>query len=495
MTQVNKAQVQAELTKIGLKKGDNLIVHSSLSSIGKVKGGADTIIDAILDIIGSDGNLVMPTFGSDGAVFNPKESNTNLGIIPIAMMKRKEAVRSKHPLASVAAIGPKAEWLIKDHEKTSVAHGKNTPYAKLSEINGKILLLGVDQDRNTFLHTIEETLQLPYLKPKKAKYLDEKGKTKTLISKYFPGPHRNFIGLQAWIEKQGLTQKGKVGNSVAQLIPMKPLFDKLVPELKEKPNLFISGNNNLPDAVWQNADLFRETFEKEAFTLCADSQYAGQYIEEITDNLKKFGIDNIVLSYINNTPWNRVHPKKRKWYLNGLKNNDIKAIAIRFPFFDSESNVDVIAEANVKTVILPSTTKYQDIIKAGLKNCDIYFENVMATGEQLTDIFEEMNKMDINVKLAFNPLNFVKTGQNPFLSTYLKTISKRHISALFINDGLATGERSQLENGLAEIKELISILRCKSFPGLFILQGKNYKSFKETAIKFCDILKELGEAQ
>jgi len=74
-----------------------------------------------------------------------------------------------------------------------------------------------------------------------------------------------------------------------------------------------------------------------------------------------------------------------------------------------------------------------------------------------------------------------------------KTKVRKYIGALFVNDGLATGERTKLEEGLGEIKELISILRCKSFNGLFILQAHQSGFFVDTALRFSSILKEIGQ--
>ena len=107
---------------------------------------------------------------------------------------------------------------------------------------------------------------------------------------------------------------------------------------------------------------------------------------------------------------------------------------------------------------------------------------------------EKHAKHTTHVKAAFNPLEFVRTGEGPFLGTYSKTKIKKYIGLMFINDGLATGEQTALEEGLAEIKELISILRSRSFSGTFVLQSPNRQNFEKTAIKFFDILNELGKA-
>jgi aminoglycoside 3-N-acetyltransferase len=489
MDVITKKDIVQSLKKLGLEKGDSVIVHSALSSIGKVAGGADTVIEALLETVGVQGTVMVPTFGSKDKVFDPKKSETNLGIIPQAFWKRKDALRSWHPLASVAAIGAKAKWFVEGHEAAKIAHGHNSPYTKLAEVGGKMLLLGVDQDRNTCLHTAEELARLPYLKTAKASYLAANGKTVAKACPYFPGPHRNFIGLQSWLESSGLVSSAMIGSAVARLMPVKPLLAALLKRLKNEPSLFISENPNLADGIWQNADILRAQLNREAFTLAADSQYAGRYLEEAADNLKRFGIDNIVLSFVNGVAWNHIDSKTRKWHLQGLRLASIRIAAIKLTNPAPDDVVPLVKEAKAGAVIVASTVGADIIGKIASSKVKVYVENIRISANSAVKLMNSLS----NVQIAFNPLEFVQVGENPFLQTYTRTSVKRHIGLMYINDGLATGQRTNLENGLAETKELISILRCKSFNGLFVLQSPDCESFGQNARSFMAFLKELGE--
>ncbi|MFH1614523.1 MAG: AAC(3) family N-acetyltransferase [Planctomycetota bacterium] len=492
MNTVSKNDIINGLRRIGLAKGDHVIVHSALSSFGRVRGGAEALIEALLEAVGAEGTVLVPTFGCSDKVFDPARSETGLGMIPQALWKKKGALRSRHPLASVAAIGKKAEWLIKNHENARIAHGKNTPYYRLAQIGGKILFLGVDQDRSTFMHTIEELAELEYLKPAKGKYMDSRGRIKTKTWPYFPGPHRNFIGIQSWLESQGLVAKTRIGNCIAQLMTAGNLLNAISERLKIEPNLFISDNPNLPDGVRQNADLLRAEFKKESFTLAADSQYAGRYFEQITGNLKRFGIDNIVLSYVNNTLWGGIDSRKRKWYLQGLKLAGVRINALRVPVLYPDKALTLLKESKAGILIVPSSSSRDDISRVSAENFAVHVENTALNSAQTKHLMAGLSRGNDKIALAFNPLNFVQAGDNPFLYTYTKARVKRYTGSLFINDGLATGQRTNLEEGLAEIKELISIFRCRSFAGLFILQGPGPGSFVKTAEKFISLLRELG---
>jgi aminoglycoside 3-N-acetyltransferase len=493
MKTITKRDIVQGLNKLGLSQGDHVIVHSSLGSFGQVTGGVKTVIDALLEVVGKDGTIMVPTFGCTDDVFDSAKSQTNLGAVPRAVWTRKQAFRSRHPLASVAAIGKQAQWLIKDHENSGTAHGVDTPYTKIAEIDGKILLLGVDQDRSTFLHAAEELAGLPYLKPEKGAYVDNYGNIRKKIWQYFPGPHRNFIGLQSWLESIGLIKKIRIGSCLAQLMPAKEMLDMLVKRLKTDPGLFISKNPNLQDAILQNADILRNMYGKESFTLAADSLFAGRYLEQIIDNIKHFGIDNILLSFVNGKSWDSIDANTRRWYLRGLKLAKINIIAIKLQTFIPENAITLLKECKTNTLIVNSSNPKEDVIKVSNAGYKVYIENNDLSGKRTTNLIKIFSKENSNISLAFNPLSFVKAGENPFLETYCKTHIKRYIDLLYINDGISTGDRTPLEQGLAEIKELISILRCRSFNGIFALQGSSAETFGETVVKFISLLKELGQ--
>ncbi len=493
---MTKKDIIKGLRTLGLAPGDHVLVHSALSSFGHVAGGADAVIDALLEAVAPGGTVLVPTFPDPPVdLFDPGKTETDLGTIPRAFRNRKEAVRSLHPLASVAAIGPKARWFVEGHADARTAHGHGTPYHKLCELNGKVLLLGVDQDRSTFLHMAEALARMPYLRPAKASFIDASGRKRTKTWPWFPGPHRDFIGLQKWLEEAGLTKKTAIGSCVAQLMPCGPLVDALLDRLAADPALFLTDNPNLPDGIEQRADLLRATLSRESFTPAADSQFAGQYMEEIVENLQQFGIDHVVLSFVNDVPWDALPDAKRKWYLRGLRMAKIKVAALKLPILVADKAQALAKEAGAQAIIVPSTAPARAVANATAAGIDVYVENAGITGAEAAGLMEahEKSRHKARVELAFNPLAFVQVGENPFLGVYSQTRIKRHIGLLYVNDGLATGQRTLLEEGLAEIKELISILRSRSFAGLFVLQSQGPGEFRKTATTFLNMLETLGQ--
>ena len=166
---VRKEDIKEGLKSVGLHEGDVVLVHSSLSSFGYVEGGADAVIDALLETVGSTGTVVVPTFCGDPVemeigvktVFDVANSpvGKSIGIIPEVFRKRKGAMRSQHICHSVAAIGPQAEYLMGEGVS---AYGPNSSFDRLYELDSWNLFLGYGFNSCTALHMPEEHLKVPF---------------------------------------------------------------------------------------------------------------------------------------------------------------------------------------------------------------------------------------------------------------------------------------------------------------------------------------------
>ncbi len=217
MPDLTRADIVAGLQALGLAVGDRVLVHSSLSALGRVEGGAETVIDALLEAVGSAGLVVVPTFGGRQP-FDRRRTPTSLGQIPDKFWRRAEAVRSLHPSHSVAAIGQGAAELIADHEQAPTAYGEGTPYHRLATSGGKVLFIGVDQDRNTTLHTAEALAGAAYLQNIESSYVADNGEVVALHIAAMAGPHRNFLAMDVLFSEWGVMQVGCIGRAVCQLM-------------------------------------------------------------------------------------------------------------------------------------------------------------------------------------------------------------------------------------------------------------------------------------
>ncbi len=454
---MDKNEIKKGLSGLGLKEGDSVILHSSFLSLGYVEGGPDAVIDAFLETLGSKGTLVVPTFGA-------------LGILTDTLKNRPDAVESLCNGATVAAVGGSAEKLCRGHWKAETLHGKDTPYTRLAEERGYICLLGVDQDRNTTLHSIEALLELPYLNTHSGGFIDEEGKTRFGEWKYFPGPHRDFIGLDHIYRDSGKMKTGRIGKAVVRLIRAKDLIDIGLELGKRSPDFVLCDNPNCADCVSQRAAIFAARIRKsESFTLAASMRLAGRYVPEAVDNLKAAGISNIELDFINKKPAGMLKAGTILAAVKEFEEEGIAGTGMRF-FHVPDSFSGMVSEPEVikavRRLILPLSGSDEFAADARKSGWNVDFFN-----QNQTSLKAAVRLKELAGRMVFNPVNFAATGEKPFLRSYGAGRFIKTISALDIVDGLFDGTPARLACGNAEIKELISILRCHSFPGIFTLGG------------------------
>ncbi len=246
---ITRARLREDLTKLGLGQGDIVFFHSSLRSLGWVEGGAETVIDAFLEVVGPAGLVIAPTLTfsfvghhDDETGFDPKQTPSRVGAITDHLWRRPGAHRSAHPTHSLAAIGRRAAELVIGHEKTST-FGKDGPYRRYVDWGAKILFLGVDHRRNTTLHAIEDWLDLPYLQVEQAVVRGEDGKRKVIKVTKSPSGHRDFYQpnskVERLLEASGIVRRGRVGEATAFWMPSQEMVDLVVKGLYQEPTLLL----------------------------------------------------------------------------------------------------------------------------------------------------------------------------------------------------------------------------------------------------------------
>jgi len=163
--------IRSDLSTLGISRGDSLLIHSSFKSLGRVDGGIKTLVDAILSVIGEGGTLIVPTLTyRDVSVENPVFDYLNtpscVGAVSEYVRLMKGSIRSIHPTHSCSTIGRLAEEYVRGHENDRTPIGENSPFRKLMQNGGKILMLGCGMSPNTSMHGVEEIYGVSYLLPK-----------------------------------------------------------------------------------------------------------------------------------------------------------------------------------------------------------------------------------------------------------------------------------------------------------------------------------------
>jgi len=166
---VTSAQIAQGLREMAIEAGDTLFIHSSLKSLGYVDGGPKAVIQGLLDAVGPEGTLLLPTFYMPGGtilgtcqlagyVFDPRIHGTNMGAMPEAFLQFPGVQRSIHPTHSVAAIGKHAQYLTEAHHLAPSVFGIGSPWQRFHELKGKVLGIGISMGPVTFFHLLEDTL-------------------------------------------------------------------------------------------------------------------------------------------------------------------------------------------------------------------------------------------------------------------------------------------------------------------------------------------------
>jgi len=161
-------QLVEALHGLGIRAGDAVVVHSSYAAFEGFTGRSYETVQALQAAVGEEGTLLMPTmpFGGSaleyvqsGKVTDIARTPSSMGLLTEILRRSPGATRSIHPTHPVAALGRQAVELTADHYQALTPCGKNSPFHRLLEARGKILLAGVDIRSMTFFHYVEEVLE------------------------------------------------------------------------------------------------------------------------------------------------------------------------------------------------------------------------------------------------------------------------------------------------------------------------------------------------
>ncbi|MCX4810215.1 AAC(3) family N-acetyltransferase [Streptomyces sp. NBC_01239] len=184
---VTRGTVAAQLRALGVSPGEILLAHTSLSSLGWVCGGAVSLVQGVLDALGPDGTLVVPTQTGDLSdpahwanppvpqdwwdtirtsmpPYDPHVTpSRGVGVVPETVRTWPGAERSAHPQTSFAAVGARAAEVVAGHA-TDCRLGERSPLARLESLHARVLLLGAGYDTCTSFHLAEYRIPSPLVR-------------------------------------------------------------------------------------------------------------------------------------------------------------------------------------------------------------------------------------------------------------------------------------------------------------------------------------------
>jgi aminoglycoside 3-N-acetyltransferase len=266
-----EAQLIEDLEKLGVREGMTLLAHTSLRSIGAIEGGAETLLTAFRRTLGPAGTLMVPTFTyehTDPADWtNPPATPEDLerlrsltpifsvdntpvdqrwiGVFPETVRRQHDAYRSDHPVVSFAAVGRNARFLT-DQVPFHYPLGSDSPLARLHQIDGYVLLIGVGHKVNSSVHLAEIWAEAPYVH--RAVTL-KTGLEEWTVMKGSPECSEGFGKLESLLRQSRVLRHGYIGNASAQLMRQRALVSMAVAVLQGDGAGLLCDN---PDCRWCN---------------------------------------------------------------------------------------------------------------------------------------------------------------------------------------------------------------------------------------------------
>ncbi|MGW6916152.1 aminoglycoside N(3)-acetyltransferase [Kitasatospora sp. NPDC054939] len=251
---LTRAELAGRLRHLGVQEGQVLLVQASLRALGEVAGGAEEVVEALLDVLGrGSGTLVVYTSTPENSLtsrlvrtmtagwsperiaawragmpaFDPLTTpcSPSMGMLPELVRRRPGALRSSHPQASFAALGVRAEEITRVHD-LDCHLGDRSPLARLYELDARVLAIGVDFDKFTGFHLAD--LRMPGAGRRQYGCV-LKAPDGSRRWEYFEGDelddlHFGRLGKEVLAESAGIVE-GRIGDAFTRLVPLREAVD------------------------------------------------------------------------------------------------------------------------------------------------------------------------------------------------------------------------------------------------------------------------------
>lgn len=227
---LRKEDLIQQIVQLGIAKNDTVVVHVSMRSIGMIENGASGLIDAFCDYL-SEGLFIVPTHSwhfvnQDNPVYNVGKTPACIGAVSEVAAFRNDGIRSLNPTHSAWVCGKNAEVFVQGEEKLVTPAPPGSLWSRLADVGAKILLIGVGNDKNSFIHAIEEEADIPdrlYSKPYQVTIVDRDGNQHVHpFTTYFctktVDVSDHFVNFDKPLTQMGAQRLGRFGNAEVRVV-------------------------------------------------------------------------------------------------------------------------------------------------------------------------------------------------------------------------------------------------------------------------------------
>jgi aminoglycoside 3-N-acetyltransferase len=250
---ITREAIGQALKALGIRRGQAIVVHGSLKRFGRVEGGAEAVVEALLEAVGPEGLVTMPVYSSsedqNGDLLREPAPDTpvSTGVIPAEFRRHPQAVFAPHPLYAYAFYGKDAVELARKCERLLVPYGADQPLTCLFPRQGLIVQLGVDDITNTSIHVAEEMADPAYLADKKSVsgitveefFRLPVERRREILAKHRTGPRRDFSLCTPLITAAGLRRTATVGQAAVSVTDFTGMCRLLTDAVRRNPKLML----------------------------------------------------------------------------------------------------------------------------------------------------------------------------------------------------------------------------------------------------------------
>lgn len=255
-----KDDLKLQLQKMGLKSTDTVLIHTSYKAVGEVEGGPEGFLDALCAYF-EDGMFIVPTHtwanvNRENPVYNVSKTVPCIGLIPRTAAFRPDGIRSLHPTHSIWVHGKDAADFIANEEKAETPAPVGFAWWKLAEVGAKILMIGTKLTSNTFIHAIDEVMDMPNRitpNPWEVTIIDQQGKALSHPFHHHCGHPSNYFGnFEVPFAETGVQTYGTLGDAAVRVIDARKCMD-LVCKIYQRADVDpCSDDMVFPEAWWRD---------------------------------------------------------------------------------------------------------------------------------------------------------------------------------------------------------------------------------------------------
>jgi aminoglycoside 3-N-acetyltransferase len=253
-TVVRKDDIIEGLRNLGVNPGDAVFFHNSLSSMGYVECGAETVIDAFLEAVGHRGTVAVNSCHFNGwhceyaqtnrtPAFDVRRSPSRMGRITEVFRHHPGAVRCLDSSNPICSIGHHAEYLAEGAIRCFTPCGRDTAWGKLGELDAHYMFLGTGWNSCTMMHACEEYGHAPYAlmdEPSRLEVADERGRNHLHVQKvHTPNVPRDYFLMEPEMQKRELVQYGQIGDAKVTKMNARELIDEGTRCIVEDPGFLL----------------------------------------------------------------------------------------------------------------------------------------------------------------------------------------------------------------------------------------------------------------